>query len=108
MPANHGHQMENPSVPFHPTLPLSGRQEAIAFKDSTAACPLQGLVRRCRISTGSVCGATARKQSSSHLRFTSHTGAQLQAKGRDDLEDGVKARAPLSRQGLVEAFPGQS
>ena len=20
MPANHGHQMENPSVPFHPTL----------------------------------------------------------------------------------------
>jgi hypothetical protein len=32
------------------TLPLSGRQEAIAFKaDSTAACPLQGLVRRCCI-----------------------------------------------------------
>jgi hypothetical protein len=42
---NHGHKLENPMVPFHPTLPLSGRQEAIAFKDSTAACPLQGLVR---------------------------------------------------------------
>jgi hypothetical protein len=29
-----------------PTLPLSGRQEAIAMEaDSTAACPLQGLVR---------------------------------------------------------------
>jgi hypothetical protein len=28
------------------TLPLSGRQEAIAIEaDSTAACPLEGLVR---------------------------------------------------------------
>lgn len=96
-------------VSIHPTLPLSGRQEAIAVKaDSKAACPLQGLVRRCRISTGSDCGPTPRKQGSSHLRFTSHTGAQLQSKGRDDLQDGVKARAPLSRLGLVETFPGKS
>jgi hypothetical protein len=80
------------------TLPLSGRQEAIAIEaDLTAACPLQGLVRRCRISTGSVCGPTPHLQSSSHICLTSHTGAQLQSKSRDDLEDGVKARAALSR-----------
>ena len=37
------------------TLPLSGRQEGIAIDaDSSVACPLQGLVRRCHISTGSV------------------------------------------------------
>ncbi|MEA5416605.1 hypothetical protein [Synechococcus sp. BA-132 BA5] len=82
----------------HRTLPLSGRQEAIAIEaDSTAACPLQGLVRRCRIFTSSVCGPTPHLQSSRHLRFTSHTGAQLQPKGRDNLQDGVKARTTLSR-----------
>ena len=58
------------------TLPLSGRQEAIAIEaDLTAACPLKGLVRRCRIPTGSVCGPTPHLQSSGHLCLTSHTGA---------------------------------
>ena len=91
------------------TLPLSGRQEAIAIEaDSAAACPLLGLVRRCRIFTGSVCGSPPRQQSSSHLSLTSHTGAQLQTKCRDDLQDGVNARAALSRQGLVEVLPRKS
>jgi hypothetical protein len=26
VPANHGHQMENPSVPFHPTLQIRSGQ----------------------------------------------------------------------------------
>jgi hypothetical protein len=61
------------------TLPLSGRQEAIAIEAGlTAACPLQVLVRRCRISTGSVCGPTPHPQNSSHVRFAAHTRAQLQ------------------------------
>jgi len=94
------------------TLPLIGRQEAIAIvaieADSTAAGPLQRVVRRCRISTSGDCGPTPRQQSSSHLRFTSHTGAQLESKGGDDLQDGVKARAALSRQSLVEALPGKA
>ena len=69
---------------------------------------MNGCVRRCRFSTGSACGPTHEMQNSSHLRFTSHTGAQLQAKCRDDLQDGVEAWAALSRQGLVEALPGKS
>ncbi len=69
------------------------------------ACPLKGLVRRYRISTGSVCGPTPHPQSSSHLPFASHTRAQLQPQGRDHRQDGIKARTALSRQGLVEALP---
>jgi hypothetical protein len=80
------------------TLPLSGRQGAISIEeDSKAACPLQGLVRRCRFFTGSHCGPLHRQENSSHLRLTSHTGAQFRAKGRDELQDGVKARAALTR-----------
>jgi hypothetical protein len=91
------------------TLPLSGRQEAIAIEaDSTAVCPLQGLVRRCRFSTGSDCGPSPRQQSSRHLRLTSHTGAQLKSKGRDDLQDGVTTRTAFSTHSLAEALPRQS
>jgi hypothetical protein len=80
------------------TLPLSGRQEAIGIEpESQVACPLQGLVRRCRVSTGIVYGPMPHLQSSGHLRIISHTRAQLQAKGRDYLQDGVKARTALSR-----------
>lgn len=80
------------------TLPLSGRQRVSgARSDFMVAFLLQGLVRRCRISTGSVCGPTPDLQGSSHLRFASHTRAQLQTQGRDHLQDGVKARTELSR-----------
>ena len=91
------------------TLPLSVRQGGIGIEaDPTAAFPLQGLVRRCRITTGSVYAPTPHLQSSCHLRFTSHTRTQLQTQGRDQLQDGFKARTALSRQGLAEALPGQS
>jgi hypothetical protein len=91
------------------TLPLSVRQGGIGIEaDPTAAFPLQGLVRRCRITTGSVCRPTPKLHRSGYLRFTSHTRAQLQTQGRDHLQDGFKARTALSRQGLVEALPGQS
>lgn len=80
------------------TLTLSGRQGVPGTRSElVVACPLQGLVRRCRISTGIVCGPTPHLQSSSYLRFASHTRAQLQAKGRNDLQNGVEAGAALSR-----------
>jgi len=91
------------------TLPLSGRQGDLAISaDSTVACPLEGLVRRCRFFTGKHGRPLPRQQRSSHLRFTSHTCAQLQSKSRDDLQDGVKAGAALSRVGLIEALPGET
>ena len=44
------------------TLPLSGRQEAFPIEsDSTAACPLQGLVRRCCQATAKTALAATRK-----------------------------------------------
>lgn len=74
------------------TLPLSGRLRDLAISaDSTVACPIEGLVRRCRFFKGKHGRPLPRQQRSSHLRFTSHTCAQLQSKSRDDLQDGVKA-----------------
>jgi len=91
------------------TRPLSGRQGVSGARSQfMPACPLEGPVGRCRISTGSVCRPSLHVQSSSHLRFASHTRAQLQTQGRDHLQDGVKARTALSRQGFVEALPGKS
>ena len=90
------------------TRPLRGRQGVSGARSQfMAACPLEGPVGRCRISRGSVCRPTLHVQSSSHLRFASHTRAQLQTQGRDHLQDGVKARTALSRQGFVEALPGK-
>ena len=77
---------------LHLTLPLSGRLRDLAISaDSTVACPIEGLVRRCRFFKGKHGRPLPRQQRSSHLRFTSHTCAQLQSKSRDDLQDGVKA-----------------
>ena len=86
------------STPELPTLPLSGRQGVSGERsDFMVACPLQGLVRRGRISTGIAYGPTPHLQSSSYLRIISHTRAQLQTKGHDHLQDGVKARTARSR-----------
>ena len=57
---------------------------------------------------GSVCGFLPRQQISSHFSLISHTGAQLQSKGGDNLQDRVKAWAALARQGFVQAFTSQA
>jgi hypothetical protein len=57
------------------TLPLSGRPRVSGTRSELVeACPLKGLVRRCRISTGTVCGRMLIQQRSSQLSFTSQTG----------------------------------
>jgi len=46
VPPNHGHQMENPSVPFHPTLAITWPQgEPGMFNSHGVAAQVNGDVR---------------------------------------------------------------